>query len=429
MAIEKSLDQNYLLVANAVGILGCYVTICLCEQLRCSYLHGQKANLIVRFKWLFSIGLALGGVGMWCMHYISMASVSLRDTETGEKISFGYGSGLTFFSLGLCVLVVALGVGIACNDRMFAKSKAEILEMFIQDSHHLSMAEIKKIKDSQIIWLISTKKLWLLLLGGFLTGVGFCVTNYVGMFSWEFEKPIIIKYDPGLMVASLIVALISTPLGFWVLFRLLSIFPSIEWLRTISSIVFGISVCGINVLGLQSANFEYNSKGRTYSANNLPSDNLTALLLAAFIALWILAVVIFIDLRFINLKYRNLIISQIRKNGGDSRNGLKTSVMEQVWMEISGIKFKSSMHSLDQTVTTVKSKPISGIMKSPVSPRKKTYVIQEEFEEESVKQNHDFHEEMSQAMDQDIDLERGLENQFTDLNHSSDKLNITSSTN
>lgn len=426
MSIIKSYNLSFILIAITLGILGSYLAICLCEQLRCSYLHGEKNNLFIRIKWLLCIGMSLGGVGMWCMHYIGMSAISLKDSLTGEEISIGYNPAISFFTLGLIIFIISLGVGVASNDRMFAKSKAEILEMFIQDSHHLSMVEIRKIKDSKIIFLISTKKLWTLIGGGFVAGAGFCVANYIGMASWEFEDSIKVSFQPGLVVASLLIALFSATFAFWVLFRLLSIFPSIESLRTCSAIIMGIAVCGVHFLGMESAEFNYSSHGRKFTPNHLPENNLVAILLASFILLWILAVVIFIDLRKVNLKYRNLIIFQVRKTGGDSRKALDGSIMEQVWKEVSVLKFKSSMHSVDNSniPTTFRIKPMRADLalspRSSHSPRKKTYVIKEDPEEDSMKPvlDQNISQIFDQTLKQENDLEEGLDPNTLDISQS-----------
>lgn len=336
-------DPTIVFVSFCVGFLGSYVAICLCEQLRSSYLHGEKSIFHIRMKWLLSIGMSFGGAGMWCMHFIGLSSVEMRDSETHEKIEMAFNSGYSFFTLALVVLTTSLGVYIASNDRLFAKSKAEILEMFITDSSHMSMVEIRKIKDSKIIRLISTKQLGTLFGGAFISAAGIIFMHYIGMKSMEFGEGIKIQWQWPILIISLIVAIIALLLGFWVLFRLLSIFPMKESLRLGSSLVLGGAVCVVHYIGMQGAIFVYKDPDNTFTNRHMNSDNFTSITLAAFIVLWVLAIVIFSDLRRLVNKYRNYILQQAHGKG-DSRNPVSGSYLERILKESNlGSKVKPSV--------------------------------------------------------------------------------------
>eukprot|EP01037_Dinobryon_pediforme_P021786 gene21786-22755_t len=90
-------------------------------------------------------------------------------------------------SLIAVVLTVFAGLVIASRDRMFCKTKTEIIEMFMNDAKQLSIAEIRKITATRMLVLIATKELGTLVAGGVTTSAGVCIMHYIGMASMVFD--------------------------------------------------------------------------------------------------------------------------------------------------------------------------------------------------------------------------------------------------
>jgi hypothetical protein len=66
-----------------------------------------------------------------------------------------------------------------------------------------------------------------------------------------------IEWNYGVVAVSVVIALIAAPVAFWILFRLLSLFPFIEALRQISAIIMAIAVNGMHYTGMAAATFKY----------------------------------------------------------------------------------------------------------------------------------------------------------------------------
>lgn len=326
--IVQTFSPGLVLLSYGVAFLGSYVAICLCEQLRTSYLHGEKNNLWVRGPWLLSIGVSLGGVGIWCMHFIGMSALRLHDDATNKSIDMAFDIGESIGSLIVVILLASCGVAIASNDRVFAKSRGQILEMFIRESSNLSMAEIKRTKDSKIIMLISTRELWLLLLGGLTAAAGVCIMHYIGMNAMTFGTNVTIKWDAGIIFASVLIALFAATAAFWILFRFLSIFPNYEPLRIACALIMGIAVCGMHYTGMVAATFEYRANidpSGTTNNSDIAMDSIIPVAISALSVLWILVMTLLWDLHRLVHKYRSYII-RIKKgnpnaNGNDSEFG------------------------------------------------------------------------------------------------------------
>jgi hypothetical protein len=43
----------------------------------------KNLSFFHRLMWYVSIGISLGGAGIWAMHFIGMTALSISDTETG----------------------------------------------------------------------------------------------------------------------------------------------------------------------------------------------------------------------------------------------------------------------------------------------------------------------------------------------------------
>lgn len=332
MAIHRTLNTNYVLTSFGIGFLACYVAIGLCEQLRSSYIHGERKNWRVRGKWMLFIGMAMGGAGMFCMHFIGMCALNLSIEETGQKVEIGYNLGTTIASLVVGVFAVILGTTIASEDDLFAKTKAEIIDNFISHAgKKFSMTKIKKIKDSEIIRIISTRKLWPLIVGGIIAGGGKSAMHYMGMVAIEFEGDIEIEWYPAMVFLSLCLAIGGAVLAYWMLFRLLSIFPSREILRIISSFTLTTGLGMSHYLGMYAANYKY----KPGHPGNITKDHINTIdiipvVLSAMVVLWFLSMLNFYDLRRLVYRYRNFIQAHVKQETGNNSYAGFASLFERM---------------------------------------------------------------------------------------------------
>lgn len=299
-------NNNLVFLSYAISFLGAYLTTCLCEQLRAYTLthHHQNNNnssqLFRRGNFYFLLmGISLGGVGIWGMHFIGMAAAHILDSKN-QIVNFYYNIPITIASMICAILTSALGFAILSNDRLFAKTKSEILEMFADDLRHLSIPELKRVKNLTIMKLILTKDMKYLLIGGMVTGSGVSIMHYVGMSAIVYDGTI--EWNAGIVTASVLIAMIAATAAYWILFRLLSIYPHKEYLRLLSAIVMGIAVCGMHYTGMAAATFHPDPNPSTARFKNKPylvaaNDVEVPIFVITMFVLWSLTILIFADLR------------------------------------------------------------------------------------------------------------------------------------
>ena len=309
-------ENNIVYLSFAIAFLGSYLTISLCEQLRLLYLRQRDSNLD-KVKWFLLMGISFGGVGIWCMHFIGMAAMRSADADgDGARITLYFNIPITIASLVVAILATSLGFFVLSKDRLFAKKKAEILEMFADDLKHLSISQLKRIKNYTILRLTLVKEMQYVIGGGILTGSGVVIMHYVGMSAVRFHGTI--EWNWGIIVASIIIAIFAATAAFWILFRLLSIFPAKEYLRVLSAFIMAVAVCGMHYTAMEASTFKYDpldekvnshvyAKNPNYFKN---SEFEIPTLLTAMLVLWIIVIVLLEDLRKHVQKYQNFIIKR-----------------------------------------------------------------------------------------------------------------------
>lgn len=352
------------LLSFGISFLGAYTSICSCEQLRGVHLkNASQMGIYHVLHWLFLIGASLGGVGIWCMHFIGMSAMTLKDSN-GNNVNIEFNAGVSLMSLVVAVFFICAGVFIASHDRVFAKTKTEILELFMQDFGNLTLNEIKLISAFRLLFISVTRELGYLVAGGLVAGSGVCIMHYVGMAAMEFYGRI--HWNYGIIAASVIFAVLVSTIAFWILFRLLSMYPDYESLRILSALVMAIAVCGMHYGGMMAANFELDSTYKTHLAwKSTTFKNEEALypcLLAAILVLWIFNVIISGDLRFKVGRYRHYLLktsngmekftallSAIESLGGESNPNTRLSKMSRTFGSNSVAPIPNSIHPSQQS--------------------------------------------------------------------------------
>lgn len=303
----------------AMAFLGAYMTINISDHLRLSLIEEKRIfgpNVSVSHKkkhllYLFLMSLSLAGVGIWAMHFIGMNSCHIN-YPNGERVRIEYNIPLVIASF-LCAWFLAfVGLMIASYDPMFSKNKFEIVEEFIADTKRLSIKEIRKISTRKMLAIIATKDLGRLVTGGLCLGAGVSIMHYVGMEASIFDGDI--HYYPGLVCLSVLTALVASCLAFWILFRLLSIFPDQEGLRLGSALAMAIAVCGMHYTGMEATMYKISDGGEKHT-DNLSSAKVhmsyrvsyAFAAIAANVLLWVLVVFSTWHARSVNSKHMKII--------------------------------------------------------------------------------------------------------------------------
>jgi diguanylate cyclase len=307
--ISAHYSATRILVSFFISCLGAYTCTSMCEQLRASYMVGL-GSFKKDMKWFSLMGISLGAIGIWSMHFIGMSSLTLRD-DNGDEVQMSFNLGISIISLIVVIITTTLGVMVAANDPMFMKTKGEILEMFLQDTSKMSMQEVRQMKNARLLKLITTKNLGFLIAGGFIAGSGVCVMHFIGMEAMRFQGRI--TWNIGIVFVAVLIAVVASTAAFWILFRLLSLFPSRESLRLVSSFIMGVAVCGMHYTGMVAANFEVKSAVPVKLASSFmqKKDAYIPVIISVVFMLVLMTIILLSDLRSIVHKY-NLQVKKVK---------------------------------------------------------------------------------------------------------------------
>eukprot|EP01034_Spumella_vulgaris_P029720 gene29720-36812_t len=163
----------------------------------------------------------------------------------------------------------------------------------------MTLQQIQGIKNGRgFAFIICTQSLAGLMFGGLCTGSGVVVMHYLGMSAMSFPGEI--TWNISIMCVSILIALGASTVAFWILFRLLSLYPQKEVLRVGSACIMTLAVCGMHYTGMAAAHFTYHPDMHTINTSNvtLSSQKAFQISFAATLCFVIfLVILIFADLR------------------------------------------------------------------------------------------------------------------------------------
>ncbi|WP_306363643.1 MHYT domain-containing protein [Nocardia sp. CC227C] len=151
-----------------------------------------------RRGWLIAAAVAIGGTGIWVMHFIAMLGFSIH----GATIR--YDVPITLLSAGIAMVVVWLGLSIVTRDR---------------------------------------RGRWELPVGGTITGTGVGAMHYAGMYAMKSDA--IVRYDPALVTLSMVIAVVAATVALWFTLHINGILATIG-----AALIMGVAVCGMHYTGM-----------------------------------------------------------------------------------------------------------------------------------------------------------------------------------
>ena len=190
-------------LAYLISSLGCFL------GLQCTA-RARALQGAARARWLLLAAVSIGTTGIWVMHFIAM----LGYTISGQVIS--YNVPVTILSMLIAVAVVAVGlfiVGFGSGDD------------------------------------------WpRLLLGGSVIGIGVAGMHYMGM--WAMRMPDTMSYSPGLLILSVIIAMVAGTAALWAALRLNGLTATL-----VASLIMGVAVSGMHYTGMAALRVFHASGG------------------------------------------------------------------------------------------------------------------------------------------------------------------------
>ncbi|MEV6066083.1 MHYT domain-containing protein [Nocardia sp. NPDC052001] len=178
-------------MAYVMSVTGCLL------GLRCT---ARARNGEGRRGWLIAAAIAIGGTGIWVMHFIAMLGFSIHGA------SIRYDVPVTLLSAAIAMIVVWVGLSIVATGRWGG---------------------------------------WELPIGGTITGLGVGAMHYAGMYAMKSDA--IIDYDFGLVALSMVIAVVASIVALWFTLNINGILATCG-----AALIMGIAVCGMHYTGMAS---------------------------------------------------------------------------------------------------------------------------------------------------------------------------------
>lgn len=205
--LTSSYNIWLVLISILVAVLASYTALDMAARIAAT--QGKAARL-----WLVGGATAMGS-GIWSMHFIGMLAYHL-------PIAMGYDPWITALSWLLGILSSAFA---------------------------LSLVTQKELTYRQLI------------LGAVVMGSGVCSMHYTGMAAMRMSPGI--RYDPSLVMASIVIAVVASGAALWLAFRLRRQPSSrVRLLRAGSAVAMGCAISGMHYTAMAGAQMPLHSACR-----------------------------------------------------------------------------------------------------------------------------------------------------------------------
>ena len=192
--LETSYNTGLVLLSYCISVLGAFVALTAAQRIR--------SNRGISWLNVLAAGTALGGIGVWSMHFTGMLALTMN-------MASGYSFFETVISLTAAISATSLALAYVAND---PDNNGRVLT------------------------------------AGALLGLGVAVMHYLGMFGMRFPGYII--WDWGVVALSVLIAVVAASAALWLAFRTRSLA-----LRGIAAAVMGVAVCSMHYTGMAAADF------------------------------------------------------------------------------------------------------------------------------------------------------------------------------
>ncbi|KAH7472083.1 putative signaling protein [Phytophthora ramorum] len=249
--ISQHWQVSKIFLSYLIAITGSFCTIQLMEKWRSAIETRDKLILLM----LSSV--ALGGCGIWCMHFTGMNALELT-REDGSVLTVNFEAGLTILSFICAVGGVFIGLWIASADPFFLELEQEKRKnILVKDLAATAMSDVvnKQKVAKRIKFIALFSRLPRIAGGGLFAALGVLVMHYLGMMAQRADVEMTLS--AGVVVVSVLIAFFTATAAFWILFRALTFFQDSEMLRLGSALIMGIAVCGTHYSGMGAASYVY----------------------------------------------------------------------------------------------------------------------------------------------------------------------------
>jgi NO-binding membrane sensor protein with MHYT domain len=247
--VHVKLNLKYLFLSFLMAFLGSYSAVTLAELYR--VVCRIRPKIIGPEATLFLMAVSIGMGAIWSMHFVGMNAITLSYQNIPLKTDFNIF--LTIISLLAAIICVYLGLFLSSRDQMFTMNKEEFIQLILNE-----VKTFQSLRDKKILFkLILLRNPLPLIVGGSIMGSGVLVMHYIGMMAVSTKA--VIHWNVGIVAASVVFAVVASMAAYWILFRLLALYPAMESLRVGSACVLTIAVCAVHYIGMAAASYSYDS--------------------------------------------------------------------------------------------------------------------------------------------------------------------------
>jgi NO-binding membrane sensor protein with MHYT domain len=285
MVLYVEYRAAFISLTVAVSFIGTYGAVAACEQFRIAVCTGSWD---ARYKQLLLVAVCLGGVCIWGEFYMMLSSFRLHDSA-GAVVTKQYDTALCVSSIPIVIVLTYIGLLIASTDSYFTRSKKEILEIYRSDQKNTVAGAPLDMSSFETNFAVSTHKPCRIICGSLFMAVALVVMRTMGFAS--IYIPGTVRPQNGPIVAQAVVAVVGSVSGFWIYFRLLSLYPSWDVVRTACTLHGVLLFSGIRYVSLSGVRFEYDasiqmpSEEVSISSSDLIGGVILATVMVSFLAL------------------------------------------------------------------------------------------------------------------------------------------------
>jgi PAS domain S-box-containing protein len=242
-ALATSYDYRLVGLSVLIAVLASYAALDLAGRV-------TAARRRARSSWLTGGSITMG-LGIWAMHYVGMLALKLP---------------VAVFYDWPTVLASLLAAMLASCVALFVVSR-------------------------------KTMGFFRILIGGSLMGAGIAGMHYIGMEAMRL--PAMCRYDPGLVILSVILAVVISMVALWLTFHLRDQATATDWRKLSSAVLMGSAIPVMHYTGMAAATFlPMASTGSSVHAVAISSLSTVVISSATIIILGLTILTSLVDRRF-----------------------------------------------------------------------------------------------------------------------------------
>jgi NO-binding membrane sensor protein with MHYT domain len=193
--ISTSYHTGYLVLSFVISLIGSFVALTAAIRIR-------KYNGKLSFTNTVSAGVALGGIGVWAMHFVGMLALKM-------DVASSYSMVETLASLVAAIVATSLALAFVAK---------------------------------------APERLGRMIGAGALLGMGVVFMHYLGMYGLKFGG--FIRWNYGIVGGSVLIAVVAATAALWLAFNTAKL-----GLRLLAAVVMAVAVCSMHYTGMAAADF------------------------------------------------------------------------------------------------------------------------------------------------------------------------------